>query len=99
MKLLPAYVLILLCPVLRAQDTTLSKYIPSHAYTIVHNESLAILDGWNGMRARFGIEHAWNRNWSSYMRGWALSSGKLPDIRCGVHIGRVFHARRRNPDF
>ena len=69
MKLLLTYVLILLCPILRAQDTTLSNYIPSHAYTIVYNESLAILDGWNGTSVRFGAEHAWTRDWAIYGTG------------------------------
>jgi hypothetical protein len=69
MKLLPAFILLLLCPGLRAQDTTLSNRIPSHAYTIVYNEPLALLDGFNGLSARFGVEHAWNSIWSLYGTG------------------------------
>jgi hypothetical protein len=65
-----AFCLILFCPILKAQqDTTLSKLIPSHAYTIVFSESLALLDVWNGMSARLGVEHAWNNKFSVYGTG------------------------------
>jgi len=61
--------LILLSPVLKAQQDTLSKYIPSHAYTVVFIEPMAILDGVNGTSARLGVEHAWNKKWAVYGTG------------------------------
>jgi hypothetical protein len=64
-----SFTLILFCPILKAQDTTLSKRIPSHPYTIVYTELLPFLDGSNGTSARLGIEHAWNKNFSAYAAG------------------------------
>ena len=61
--------LILLSPILKAQQDTLSKNIPSHAYTIVFSESLALLDGWNGTSVRLGVEHTWGNKLSLYGTG------------------------------
>jgi len=69
MRILLTSFIILSWQVLKAQDIVTSDHIPSGNYTLLYAEPMALLDGWNGMSARLGIEHAWNNKWAYYVTG------------------------------
>lgn len=85
--------LVLLSPLLKAQEDTLSKYIPAYAYTVVYSEPLALLDGFNGMSGRLGVEHAWNKKLAVYGTGGVyFEQGYM--FRVGIK--RFFHMNDDN---